>query len=267
MGGVEAQEDANWQLFLAVNDGDLAGVHAALAAGASPDAAVHNVAALQHAVQRGHAGCATALLGSGAHPGGADSMGRTPLHHAAILGSAAASAACAAALLAGGADPAALDSDRCAAAHHAARRGHVGTLRLLLAAAPAAALLQTGMGLRPLGIAVVYGHVSAARCLLEEAPLPPQAWAGEVLAALAVASEAGHDVGCLYVPLLARSPLNAHEWAEVPCPCAGLGAALPAVVERSVDEAALLVQRLPPADRERLRPLLWPTLNPRPTPA
>lgn len=81
------------------------------------------------------------------------------------------------------------------------------------------------------------------------AALPP----AQVLAALAVASEAGHDVGCLYVPLLARSPLNAHEWAEVPCPCAGLGAALPAVVERSVDEAALLVQRLPPADRERLR--------------
>jgi hypothetical protein len=35
----------------------------------------------------------------------------------------------------------------------------------------------------------------------------------------------------------------------VPTPCAGLGAALPAVLQRSVEEAALLVRHLPPADQ------------------
>ena len=42
----------------------------------------------------------------------------------------------------------------------------------------------------------------------------------------------------------------------VPRPCAGLSAALPAVLQRSTHEAALLVARLPAADRARLRTVL-----------
>ena len=39
----------------------------------------------------------------------------------------------------------------------------------------------------------------------------------------------------------------------MPSSCAGLGAALPAVLRRSEAEAALLVARLPPAAQQRLR--------------
>lgn len=38
----------------------------------------------------------------------------------------------------------------------------------------------------------------------------------------------------------------------MPTPCLGLGAALPAVLERSAAEAGLLVVHLPPADGQRL---------------
>lgn len=41
--------------------------------------------------------------------------------------------------------------------------------------------------------------------------------------------------------------------AVVPCPCPGLGRALPAVLARSEAEAAQLVARLPPGDGQRLR--------------
>ncbi|KAL4425227.1 hypothetical protein ABPG75_009243 [Micractinium tetrahymenae] len=42
------------------------------------------------------------------------------------------------------------------------------------------------------------------------------------------------------------------QWALLPTPCPGLGMALPAVLERSTAEAALLVCHLPADDRERL---------------
>lgn len=57
----------------------------------------------------------------------------------------------------------------------------------------------------------------------------------------------------LYASLAARQPLAAAEWALVPAPCPGLAAALPAVQQRSEAEAALLVARLPAADKQRLR--------------
>lgn len=56
----------------------------------------------------------------------------------------------------------------------------------------------------------------------------------------------------LYTTLAARRALAPADWARVPAPCAGLGAALPAVLEQSPAEAALLVQHLPPAERQRL---------------
>ena len=100
-------------------------------------------------------------------------------------------------------------------------------------------------------------ELGAAHCLLEHGALPP---AGELLALL----EAWHRhilhrnrhvtfPLTLYAPLVARQPLAPAEWARVPSPCPRLAAVLPAVLERSEAEAALLVRRLPPADRKRLR--------------
>lgn len=94
-----------------------------------------------------------------------------------------------------------------------------------------------------------------ARCLLELGPLPP---AGQLLTLLLRRRQAVHpdhaaQLPPLYDVLVARQPLTCAEWSMVPTPCPGLGAALPAVLERSADEAALLVRHLPPADSERLR--------------
>lgn len=57
----------------------------------------------------------------------------------------------------------------------------------------------------------------------------------------------------LFGEVAARWPLLPELWHElVPCPCPGLAAALPAVLARSVDEAACLVRHLPEAERQRL---------------
>lgn len=92
----------------------------------------------------------------------------------------------------------------------------------------------------------------AARCLLERGALRP---AAKVLAALEAARKQWNRevtvVLPLYAPWAARQPLSPAQWARVPAPCPGLGAALP-VLTRSEAEAVLLVARLPCADRERL---------------
>lgn len=57
----------------------------------------------------------------------------------------------------------------------------------------------------------------------------------------------------LYVLLAARQPLTPVQWSELPRPCPGLGAALPAALARGEHEAAHLVAHLPYADKLRLR--------------
>lgn len=57
----------------------------------------------------------------------------------------------------------------------------------------------------------------------------------------------------LYPDTVARYPLTPADWSLVPSPCPGLAAALPAVLGRSADEAALLVANLPEPERCRLR--------------
>ena len=52
---------------------------------------------------------------------------------------------------------------------------------------------------------------------------------------------------------MARQPFTPAEWARVPTPCPGLGAALHAVLACSKAEAVALVRCLPAAERERLR--------------
>ena len=57
----------------------------------------------------------------------------------------------------------------------------------------------------------------------------------------------------LFADLAAHWRLTGAQWQQVPCPCPGLGRALPAVHQRSEEEAALLVAHLPPADSARLQ--------------
>jgi len=57
----------------------------------------------------------------------------------------------------------------------------------------------------------------------------------------------------LFPTIAAHWPLTAAQWQQVPTPSPGLGSALPATLQRSEAEAALLVARLPAADAARLR--------------
>ena len=151
------------------------------------------------------------------------------------------------ALLAAGASPTAVvPRSATTPLHWAAAHGSTAAVALLLRAAPATAACRDMHGKTPLALALACQRAAAARCLMEHAPLPP---AGELLPAM---SSFGDAMQPLYATLAARQPLSTGQWALVPSPCAGLGAALPAVLQRSTVEASLLVRRLPPADRGRL---------------
>ena len=110
-------------------------------------------------------------------------------------------------------------------------------------ARPAASLQQ----------ALAQGRYQEATDWLQHRPLPRVA---DVLVWLEQAGSRARapsrTVLPLYGLLVKRQPLTPAEWARVPAPCPGLGAALPAVLARSEAEAALLAARLPAADRERL---------------
>lgn len=75
------------------------------------------------------------------------------------------------------------------------------------------------------------------------------------MAMMEEAQQGKHGAAVLpvYTALVARLPLEPAQWQRVPPNCPGLGAALPAVLDRSAEEAALLVHHPPPAHRERLR--------------
>ncbi len=114
-------------------------------------------------------------------------------------------------------------------------------------------LARDADGETPLAVAVREHYAATALALIREAPLPP---AGEVLEALdwVVAPPCLQStMWDLYPALAANHRLTAAEWARVPSPCHSIGPALPAVLERSPAEAALLVQRLPQSERQRLR--------------
>lgn len=57
----------------------------------------------------------------------------------------------------------------------------------------------------------------------------------------------------LFADLVERQPLSDEQWKAVPSPCPGLGAALPAVLDRSEAEAGRLVAHLGYTQRQRLR--------------
>ncbi|KAL4425317.1 hypothetical protein ABPG75_009333 [Micractinium tetrahymenae] len=237
-------------LFMAVFSTDLELLKACLEGRADPNArGSRGATPLLRAAAKGSAACVAALLAAGADPNAAADNGATPLVAAAQAGY----TDCCAAVLAAGAVSRAWGANCFTPAHHAVARCDLRVPRQLLGASPEAALAQSTDGCTPLGMALagVYTdgglYTQLAQCVLEEGAQPP---AGELLPLL---QKKGPAAASLYASVVACQPLSAAEWALVPTPGAGLGAALPAVLQRSAAEAALLVQRLPAADRESLQ--------------
>ncbi|PRW20634.1 endonuclease V family [Chlorella sorokiniana] len=276
------ETDPTARLHAAVASGDEASVAACIAAGGAVDRPVQGCSALFWACKLGHVPSARRLLAAGADPNwkASDSATMCSLH-AAASGRSPGHSACTALLLAAGADACTTDRSLWLPLHTAAHHGNAATVQLLLAAAPHTVLAQHGGGLTSLHQAAFSGrtaaarvllaaapevalmragtagktpfetacgwlHIDTARLLLEEAPLQP---ADEVLAAL---NKKGSWVLELYTCMAARLPLTAEQWALVPSPCPGLGTALPAVLQRSEAEAALLMARLPDAYQRRM---------------
>lgn len=233
-------------LHIAAEGGHAACLQRLLEAGGNANIAMDESALtpLHWACWRGHVACVEALLAAGAAVEARCSIGITPLYFAASEGA----AACVQALLAAGASPSAKFESGWTPVHIAYMDASV--LRLLLAAQPEAAALKTSDGNTPLALALEARRFHSALCPLAEGALEP-AHVDDVLAIM------GQHAACwvqpLYATLAARQALLPAQWGRVPAPCAGLVAALPVVLERSVEEAAMLVRHLPPADREQLQ--------------
>ena len=118
-------------------------------------------------------------------------------------------------------------------------------LQLLVAAAPAAATACASCGRTPLRWALERGSLDAARVLLKFGPIET------VLGQLATA--APDSLQLVPDAVLAHLPLTDASWRMVPAACPGLGRALPAALAHSPRQAAQVVQRLPAAERRRLR--------------
>lgn len=184
-------------------------------------------------------------------------LGVSPLHLCALRGS----AACAQVLLTTvGTHLAFVGSAQSAnlPLHHAAVRNQVCVMRVLLDAAPEAATTHNSRGETPLAHTLQCEGAlqpggsedqpdcsDAVRCLLGYGPGPA------VLASLAAAGTAAQPFYADFV--VQRQPLSDEEWAAVPTPCQGLHRALPAVLERSEQQAQQLVRHLTAAEVQRLQ--------------
>eukprot|EP00887_Chlorella_sp_A99_P001707 scaffold8.g1707.t1 len=148
--------------------------------------------------------------------------------------------------------------------HFAAAHGHAAVVQLLLAAAPETERRGTQQGHSALYLAVSQGHLPAARVLVERSAAPPAELIANLLTAvdaprprgsLATLEQREESVHALIVDLAARRALSPPDWALLPTPCPALARALPAVLARSLVEAAKLVAHLPDKARSRLRAL------------
>ena len=173
--------------------------------------------------------------------------GQLPIHAAAAASEGPSSVAMVQLLLDAAPDTAASLVDGTAPVQHAAMHGNAAAARLLRQATPVGCLeaLQTAvcMAVRE-APDEAQAYLDTARALL------PAVQPAEALPLLV----ARGDLTLPLFPELAMDwPLTAAQWQQVPSPCPGLGRALPAVHQRSEEEAALLVAHLPPADSTRLR--------------
>ena len=198
-----------------------------------------------------------------------NSGGRLPLHDAAALADRRESAEWVQMLLTAAPETAtATFLENYTALHIAAVQGNAAAVQLLVQAAPEALHMSAGQEeLTPFEAAL---SVAAAAAQQAEQPdadnelqfKHPSAYldaARPMLAALPpdISLPSLSVLDAPFIPLFpdvaAHWQLTAAQWALIPAPCPGLGRALPAALQRSEAEAALLVARLPPADSDRLR--------------
>jgi ankyrin repeat protein len=140
---------ANWSLSDAAERGDVAGIAAALLAGADPNAfeGSQGWGPLLRAAWNDHVAAIAALLAAGARVDGANSIGITALMSAAANDRAVAIDA----LLAAGADVNRADSDGDTALHGASIKGNLHTARALVEAG-ARTELSNKFGRRPIDL-------------------------------------------------------------------------------------------------------------------
>lgn len=241
--------DVQQRLLMAAELGDVQMLMACLAEGADPNQAAGalNWKPLHMAAAQGNADCLQALTAAGADVNATNEGGCTALHAAAMHGQVASIEM----LLFAGANPMLTSPRNGTPLHWAADAGYTEAARQLIAAAPQAATTYDCAGSTPVAGAVHGGFFDTALILLQEGPLQP---AGELLAALSsVPVEHQPQLHPHFAAIASRLPLTAQQWELVPQPCGALVAALPSVMVRSVDEAALLVRHLLPEQRERLR--------------
>lgn len=117
--------------------------------------------------------------------------------------------------------------------------------RLLLSAAPEAAIAANRAGRTPLQCVLLYGLINVAACLLGAAP------ADSELAALKF--NPAHFAHLAPEFAAAHMPLTTALWAQIPTPCPGIGRALPAAVACLPVQAHQVAQRLPEPDRQCLQ--------------
>ena len=247
------------QLFAACRAGDVDEARRLLAASLQLATAADEdgITALLWAASRCCAPLIELLLQAGARPLQQDEEGYTPLALAAASAKSAADAA-AVRLLLEAAPAAALvpDDDGALPLHQAAWGAHPTVVRLLLQAAPEVALRPDNEGQHPINEAV---RRLAWATTVEQLSRALEAvrcllQAGGVPLLLAALTRAPHErTQPLYADLAGRLPLTAEQWAQVPAPCAGLLRALPAVLARSEAEAAALVAHLPADEQQRLQ--------------
>jgi ankyrin repeat protein len=138
---------ADEELVAATDRGDVAEMERQIAAGADPNALVHDRTPLQWAAMSGNVAAIAALLKAGARVDGADSSGKTPLMVAAWNGHKAAVDA----LVAAGADVRHVDNDGNTALHYASMNGHLDAARVLLEAGARTAV-RNDEGDRPIDV-------------------------------------------------------------------------------------------------------------------
>jgi ankyrin repeat protein len=156
-GGSAMASEAFRRLCSAAERDDVAGIAAALLAGADPNACegAHDAMPLQLAAYRGHVAAIAALLAAGAHVNGASSDGTTPLMRAVWHGHTAAIDA----LLAAGADVHHVNAVGQTALHWAPMWGQLDAARMLLEAGVRTDV-RNNDGKRPIDV------VSAPTCAL-----------------------------------------------------------------------------------------------------
>lgn len=119
----------------------------------------------------------------------------------------------------------------------------------LATAQPAVCALRNASGHTPFGLAVQ--HRSARNGLQAAEHLIAFGPAADLVSALAAADE--EEVAARLVPqLVARWRLTALEWGLLPASVPGLWRVLPAVLERSAEEAAALVLHMMAEEREQM---------------